>query len=409
MDNTQMQFMDILSAGIRGNNVKKIYDNVNWKEILNLSERHKVEGIIYLTLRKSNLLSKLNNEEINSMKKKVTITGIQQSRNISALSKIFDEITKRNIHLIVLKGLVVREFYPQPDQRSMCDADILVNEKDVDVVKEILIKMGYKFWEDHDSSHHIALYHPVYPLIEIHWNLFKRDGFTSELESYEKLIWKDVIDVYVGETKVSSLNYEDLALHLCMHMASHLASTGFGVRQLSDLVLLVEKKNEDIDWNKFIIKAQMYGFEKFASVMFILCRELFDMQIPKEILIKKLDERRYITALINEIFTGGVYGKNDMTSQFGNQVAFNFNNNDNNATIGAISRYLRFIFPKIEDMSNEYYYVKKIKILLPIAWIHHLFKGIFTNKYSFKEKLNFLIKGASIAIKKNKLLEWMEL
>ena len=39
-----------------------------------------------------------------------------------------------------------------------------------------------------------------------------------------------------------------------MHMAAHLAATGFGVRQICDLVLLVEKKGDEIDWNKFIKK-----------------------------------------------------------------------------------------------------------------------------------------------------------
>lgn len=409
MNNAQKQFVDILSAGIRGKAADKIYDNVDWDEVIDLANKHKVEGIIYLALRKSNLISKVGEKRINLLKQKAAITGIGQSRHISGLSIVFNKIIEENIPVIVLKGLVVRDFYPQPDQRTMSDADILVHKDDVEKVKNLLIDMGYIFLEDHKASHHIALVHHKYPMVEVHWNLFKRDGFSNELEHYERLIWKRAIKVNVGKAEVLSLSYEDLALHLCMHMAAHLAATGFGVRQLCDLVVLVEKKGEEIDWNSFIMKARMYGFEKFSLIMFLLCKELFQMEIPKELEIKSVNNKKYVAALIDEIFESGVHGKKEMANQFATQVAFNFEDKDSNATLGAIKRYFRFIFPRIDDMSDKYSYARKFKVLAPIAWIHHLFAGIFTSEYSFNDKFEFLTKGAATAVNRNKLLDWMEL
>ena len=291
----------------------------------------------------------------------------------------------------------------------MSDADILVHKDDVEKVKNLLIDMGYIYLEDHKASHHIALVQHKYPVVELHWNLFKRDGFSNELEHYERFIWNRAININVGAAEVLSLSYEDLALHLCMHMAAHLAATGFGVRQLCDLVLLVEKKGEEIDWNSFIMKARMYGFEKFNLIMFLLCKELFYMEVPKELEVKSVNNKKYVSALIDEIFEAGVHGKKDMSNQFATQVAFNFEDKDSNATLGAVKRYFRFIFPRIDDMSDKYSYAKKFKILAPIAWIHHLFVGIFTSEYSFKDKFEFLTKGAATAVNRNKLLDWMEL
>ena len=409
MNNAEKQFVDILSAGIRGKVADKIYENVEWDEVIDLANKHKVEGIIYLALRKSNLVSKVGEKRINLLKQKAAITGIGQSRHISGLSIVFNKIIEENIPVIVLKGLVVRDFYPQPDQRTMSDADILVHKDDVEKVKKLLIEMGYIFLEDHKASHHIALVHHKYPVIEVHWNLFKRDGFSNDLEHYERLIWNRAIKVNVGEAEVLSLSYEDLALHLCMHMAAHLAATGFGVRQLCDLVLLVEKRGEEIDWNSFIMKARMYGFEKFSLIMFLLCKELFQMEISKELEVKSVNNKKYVSALIDEIFESGVHGKKEMANQFATQVAFNFEDKDSNATLGAIKRYFRFIFPRIDDMSDKYSYAKKFKILAPIAWIHHLFVGIFASEYTFKDKFEFLTKGAARAVNRNKLLDWMEL
>ena len=402
MNNAQKQFVDILSAGIRGKLADKVYDNVEWDEVIDLADKHKVEGIIYLALRKSKLISNIGEGKISLLKQKAAITGITQSRHISGLSTVLNKINERNIPVIVLKGLVVREFYPQPDQRSMNDADILVHEGDVEKVKQLLIDMGYVYLEDHKASHHIALVHHKYPFIELHWNLFKRDGFSNELEHYERLIWKRAIKVNVGEAEVLSLSYEDLALHLCMHMAAHLVATGFGVRQLCDFVLLVEHKGDEIDWNSFIMKARMYGFEKFSEIMFLLCNKLFNMEVPKEINIKVVNNKKYVSALLNEIFEAGVHGKKEMANQFATQVAFNFQDKDSNATLGAINRYFRFIFPKIDDMSDKYSYAKKVKILTPIAWIHHLFAGVFASEYSFKDKVEFLTKGVAKAVNRNK-------
>ena len=409
MNNAQKQFVDILSAGIRGKLADKVYDNVEWDEVIDLADKHKVDGIIYLALRKSKLISNIGEEKISLLKQKAAITGITQSRHISGLSTVLNKINERNIPVIVLKGLVVREFYPQPDQRSMNDADILVHEGDVEKVKQLLIDMGYVYLEDHKASHHIALVHHKYPFIELHWNLFKRDGFSNELEHYERLIWRRAIKVNVGEAEVLSLSYEDLALHLCMHMAAHLVATGFGVRQLCDFVLLVEHKGDEIDWNSFIMKARMYGFEKFGKIIFLLCNKLFNMEVPKEINIKVVNNKKYVSALLNEIFEAGVHGKKEMANQFATQVAFNFEEKDSNATLGAINRYFRFIFPKIDDMSDKYSYAKKVKILAPIAWIHHLFAGVFASEYSFKDKVEFLTKGVAKAVNRNKLLDWMEL
>ena len=60
-------------------------------------------------------------------------------------------------------------------------------------------------------------------------------------------------------------------------------------------------------------------------------------------------------------------------------------------------------------MSDKYSYAKKVKVLAPIAWIHHLFSGIFASEYTFKDKFEFLTKGAATAVNRNKLLDWMEL
>ena len=102
MNNAQKQFVDILSAGIRGKAADKIYDNVDWDEVIDLANKHKVEGIVYLALRKSNLVSQIGSERINVLKNKSVFTEIEQSKHISGLSIVFNKIIEENIPVIVL-------------------------------------------------------------------------------------------------------------------------------------------------------------------------------------------------------------------------------------------------------------------------------------------------------------------
>ncbi|MGN9161727.1 nucleotidyltransferase domain-containing protein [Clostridium sulfidigenes] len=409
MDNTQSQFIELLSHSIRGKTTYRLSNNVNWDKILTIAQLHKVEGIIYSSLSKKDMISQLDCEVLKKLQISVFHTGTKQLRNIYNLAKIFSRFDDEEIPVIVLKGLVVRNFYPHPEQRDMNDADILVHKEDLEKVKCILLEMGYSQLEDHVASHHIVFYHYSFPIIEVHWHIVKRDGFSSDINKFEEDIWNNSIKVNVGDSEVRSLCYEDLALHLCMHMASHLAANGFGLRQLCDLVLLVENKGNEISWISFLDKSREYGFDKFNIIIFLLCNRLFHMKVPNELINIKLDQEKYINLLIDEILKGGVYGKKDVLNSFSNQIAFNYECKDNNATLGAIKRYIRFMFPRVEYMSDKYNYAKRYRILIPIALVHHLIAGLFRKEYSFIDKSKFIIKGASISVKKNKLLKWMEL
>ena len=96
MNNTQKQFIDILSSGIRGKNVDKSYENVEWEQIINLAIENKVEGIVYSSLHKSSLVSVVGEKRINLLKQKAEDAEIEQLRKISELSVVIKKINKEN-------------------------------------------------------------------------------------------------------------------------------------------------------------------------------------------------------------------------------------------------------------------------------------------------------------------------
>lgn len=403
MNLIQRQIIDLLNASIHNTVPKLDYSkDVDWDEVINEANAHSITGLIYPALKniKDNSIDK---DIVDKLKKITFYSAIGQSNHIKSTAEILKLFNENNIQVIVLKGLVVREYYPKPDLRTMCDSDVIIHKNDLERVRKLLLERG--FYEEEDAGHHIAFINGGLNL-EVHWTL-ANETFRKGQECFQENIWDDAMKVKVGGVDTLSLSLEDLALHLCAHMASHMAISGFGVRQLADLVLLVEHKGNEINWNEFKEKAEKSGLTQFSTGMFKVCNYLFGMEIPKGLNIKNKDEDEEIIKLvINDIFTGGVYGQRDLSFSFRAQVGYDI---DDDSTFSMLKRYIQVILPPTSKLSDRYAYAKKYKILLPIAWIHHIYVGITSKEYDSESKKKFLTSTISNAKSRNKVVRWLEL
>ncbi|MCD2503297.1 nucleotidyltransferase family protein [Clostridium sp. NSJ-145] len=409
MDNTQRQIIYMLSAAIRKKNVKfKSDEKINWNEVLEESEAHKVTPLIYSSINRAEALNIMDESTLSTLKKNVFKSSITQSSHIKNVASVLERFNNAGIPIIVLKGLVVRDYYPIPDLRTMCDADVLVHEEDLEKVSALMISSGFnQIKEKDDHGAHIVFYKGS-TVFEVHWTLIN-DRFFKGDKSFEDKLWDDAMDVTVGGVKTKSLSLEDLAVHLCTHMAVHLAYSGFGVRQLTDLVVLVEKKGHLIDWKAFLNKSKECGVYTFAIAIFNICNRLFDMEMPKEIKGEKNIKNKYIEQLIQDIFDSGVHGKKSNDRVFAAEFAFDQGEGAADGSVSIIKKFMKLLFPPISQMSDKYNYAKKFILLAPIAWIHHLIEGILNKDYNFSSKMKMATSTVSVANKRNKLLKELEL
>ena len=404
MTNIEKELINLLSNSIRGNKYQNVeIDNLNFKKLFEEAKHHKVEGLIYNAIDKSQNFNSNNLDVLQEQKRNTLNTIMSQSSHVKLVSNVLEEFNKNNIPVIALKGLYVRELVPNPNLRTMCDADVLVHTEDLDKIESLLTSIGYIKHEEYDEhgAHHVYYNHQT--VIEVHWRLSNKEFYKGDT-SFEDHLWDSVFEFSINNVKTLCLGLEDLALHLCIHMAVHLACHGFGIRQLCDLVLLVEKKGDIIDWNLFLEKAKASGIEKFSLTIFKVCNVLFNMEIPNELNAAKDLSEKYIDLFIADIFNNGVSGRKDESSIFANEMAFD---TDPNASI--TKKFLGLLFPLPDKLNDKYSYAKKCKILLPIAWIHHLFEGIINKDYSLTSKLKILLNTINTAKKRNKLMNWLEI
>lgn len=406
MNVIQIQLKELLNSAIRGE--KSCLYLKNKEEItllLEEAERHKVKGLIYTGWDKDISQSGISEEVLNEWKKSTFFSGIRQSNHMKNVGFVVSEFKKEGIDAIVLKGLVIRDLYHAPDQRTMNDADILVKKEDIQKTKEILTKLGFK--EGHDSCHHVDFHSKIYGEVELHWQLVDESYFRGDT-SFEDGIWDRVMNVKVGGEDTLSLNWEDLLLHSCAHMASHMARVGFGIRYLCDLVVILEHKGNEICWSSFMEAAKKTKVDRFVCYLFAACNKLFDMKVPSEIDSYMKIDKGCLDELISSIYDSGVHGKRNIVDNFMGEVVFD-KEEAAGSDFGIAKRFLGIIFPPIDKMSDKYDYAKRNKVLAPIAWIHHLISGIFNKDYNFFDKVKFFMSTISIAKKKDKMLKELNL
>ncbi|MDU4892506.1 MAG: nucleotidyltransferase family protein [Clostridium sp.] len=143
---------------------------------------------------------------------------------------VLESFNENEIPVIGLKGLVVRECFPIPQPRTMSDAGVLVYKEDLGRVSKMMDDLGYtqtKYKDDHGA--HIVFVKSGQPVFELNWTLANKAFFKGDTSWVDNL-WKETVEVEVGGTKTISLGIEDLAVHICIHMAVYLAHKGFGVR-----------------------------------------------------------------------------------------------------------------------------------------------------------------------------------
>lgn len=401
MNNIEKGIIDVLNCTIRGDKLSnKNLAGIALEKFIDRAREHSISGLLYSSID-WNSESDKDKELIKKWKLDTFYTGINQIRHINQVEKIIKKFNEENIRVIILKGLVIREFYKNPELRTMCDADILVREEDLDKARKVLTSLGYLESEEYDEhGAHIVFEHTNHLPIEVHWTLINDDYFNGSKE-FEKSIWDNAIKVKIGETEALSLGWDDLVLHLCIHMAVHIVHRGFGVRQLVDLVILVENKRDEINWNEFRRKAIECKVNKFVIIIFNVCKELFNMEIPSEVNKGYEVEKNFLNKFIDEIIESGVYGHGDLAHDFGNDIS---NSEESN-----LKNFLSLLFPSLEDMNDKYNYAKKFKILLPIAWIHHLFAGVFNKEYSLLDKFKFITLAYKKSNDKTKMIKWLEL
>jgi hypothetical protein len=408
--------IQLLSSAIYGKHPEAIPKQTDWDAVYEEAKAHQVHTLIYPLLEE--LPKELRPEAgfIETYKCEVLREAALQLLHIDQMEKVFAAFMEASIPIIALKGLIIREYYPHPELRTMGDADVLVHSADLQRAHKVLTSLGYR--KGKAGERHIAYLHTDYPEVELH-EILTINEVSENKKHFSNTVWNNAHYDYVGEVPVLVLSVEDQILHLLFHTIHHIMISGIGIRQLCDLTLFLNAHLKDFAWEDILAEMREYGWEKFAVTIFLVCHQLFNLPVPAFILKENsTDSTMYQQLLIEDILNSGVYGKRTKEREASRHILLYMKNNSsalssditqsNSAkhTLDKLVNLLRFFFPSPDKLGYQYRYVRKYPLLLPFAWLHRAFynlRQLSVLPFVYKKKFTDSYE------KRIKLLQWLQL
>ena len=329
------------------------------KELFILSKKHDVVNLIADALIRNNLIETSSPYYAKFRYELKYSVGFVANLEYE-IEHIRSVFKKNHISYILLKGSVLRNYYPEPWMRTSCDIDVLVRDEQLDEAVNALTQTGYKV-EGNKHYHDINLYAPGGMHLELHHNIKERE------EKMDRVLDK----VWQYSVKVNDFEYaespEFFRFHHIAHMAYHFIHCGCGIRSFIDLWIFENKiETDDKIYRDLLKQANLEKFEKYA---FKLMHYWLDNGGADE----------QILNMEHYILTGSTYGSTEKSVIIGNYKA------------GSKFKYfLNRIFMPLEDLATIYPKLYKHKWLLPFYQISRWTK-IFKKRKSVKQEINLTV------------------
>lgn len=210
--------------------------------------------------------------------------------HLQALEELTGLFVGRDIPFILLKGEALSQaYYPDEGLRPYSDIDLLINEGSYEAARTVLTGHGFRLRHPHLEAEKRKLFGevefdrqgPTTLTVDLHWDtLMASWGPPSLLSDTE--VWSLTDQIKIGRRIVPVLGGEVLLLHLCVHFTFHHAFDGLIL--LCDLLLVLRREADRIDWDRLLRKADHYQCRHAVYCALACAQSLLAAQIPSTVL-----------------------------------------------------------------------------------------------------------------------------
>lgn len=364
MDSNSQYFLALLVAFLKGT-IPPEPVNVDWDKIYELASMHSLSGAVYLAIQSLDEGSKPELSILNKFKSDFFYATLRYEEQEKAYREIIKELNKERIEHLFFKGIVIREYYPVKQMRTLGDIDFLIHKKDQNAVKKIFTQMGYN---DKSSSLHDK-YEKGKVIIEVHDKIMNRE-INSKVDYFE--YFENAWDYSISKEKYTyELNLDYHFVYLLTHIAKHIYGSGAGVRLIFDIAVIIDKFGDKLDFAFIWKELKKIKLDVFARNIFGLCERWFQVKIPDT--QYEIDELTYRT-VSDYIIKGGTFGFSN------NNVAIwllrKSYSKKSNLKLVQIKAFWAKVFLNFGEMKDKYPILNKFPFLLPATWVHRWYRGI---------------------------------
>ena len=386
MEKTNLEFLSLLKSSLK--NEKYDSEKIDFEDLVyiyKMSEIHHVVPMIYNAAYNEDFFKECDANFQAMFKSSAFRYIFSQIQRTNHFLEVYKKLSEKNIKILVFKGIIFRNMYNNPDDRISSDEDILIKKEDYEKVKEFFLSEGFEFI---DKGEECAYFSKSTGLcIEVSTSLFSHESKAyGHLNKLFEDVFEKSIKINIDKIDILTLSHEQHLIYIVFHNMKHFLTGGFGIRQVADFSKYIETYGEYINWEKFWSDLKDLNYDTFALNLIEISLKYLgfnDDKITYPDNITSFDELKnsqkyYINSesLINDILDAGVFGASTMDRKHTALM-----------TLDAVedkkkSNRLKAVFPNVNYLKDNYTYLQKYPILLPVAWGQRILSYLKKNRTS---------------------------
>ena len=375
MEAVQELFLQALKAALENKKVswEDELEAQEWLALFHLAEVHNVLPLIYDAVYSCPAARKAEGELFLPFKRRTVQTVMLQTQKTNEFLRLYEKLRDAGIKPCVVKGIICRSIYPNPDHRVSSDEDIWIPKEQFPLGHEVMLSWGMSLSvpeQDIDAAYEVPYGKKGSPIyIELHKSLFPPESAAyGDLNRFFDGITENPEEVLVQGSKLYTMGHTDHLFYLICHAFKHFLHSGFGLRQVCDIILYANTYGDKIDWERIVDQCRQIRAELFTAALFrigekYLCFDGDKACYPAVWRELELDE----SVMLEDLLDSGVYGGANMSRKHSSNITLNAVSAQKQGQ-KAGNNVLKTVFPPAKSLEGRFPYLKEHPYLLPVAW-----------------------------------------
>ncbi|MGN1201666.1 MAG: nucleotidyltransferase family protein [Eubacterium sp.] len=334
--------------------------NGNWIKLIQLAESHSVSGIVgYMVMTYPDESNAAAADSLRVQYLQTISSLTQRDENMKIQIR---QMNERGIDHLLFKGYILKDYYPIPELRTFGDIDFLIHPQARKLSDELMLELGFQRKTDWEPVYSYSRQNEYY---EIHTDVMEVDvSDKADYKGYFSHIWEHAhcVDGHTWE-----LSPEYHFLYLLTHIAKHINGSGAGIRMYMDIACFIRHFENELDWKYIQREIQTLCFNDFANIVLTVVQECFGVKSP--IPLREV-EQTVFADFMEFTMAGGTFG---FAGRDAGLISLKAQNR-NDEKISRVGTFVQRLFPSASKLEKRYTYLEGRHLLLPIAWVHRLFR-----------------------------------
>lgn len=300
--------------------LSRVPSEKDWHDLYGFAVRHSLVGLFFGGIEKLPAEQLPGKELLMRWLGQTVIQKRQKALFECVLAELAELFSKEQIHFVVFKGLAVASRYPSPELRTMGDIDFYVPPSDFDRAVEVVERNLCRIDEKDLVDKHFA-FEWKGVRFEMHYQM-ETFGCGRHQRYYGTLVDEAVMGCLPcfnsNGVSVPMLPPELDLIQVFKHWMTHLIGEGIGLRQTTDIAVLIDTYRKTIDVAGLKEHLSNIGYLRAFDAVVMMMEKYYAISWPEywnegnsKYSLNRDDAVHFADLLMEDILRNGNFGRSD--------------------------------------------------------------------------------------------------